>query len=46
MIIWATKCIKTVGVVTLATVVLALAFAVGTGITALAQWNEFEQRVE
>ena len=46
MIVWTMKCLKAVGFVALATVVLALAFAVGTGITALSQWDEFEHRVE
>jgi len=46
MIMWTMKCLKTVGVVALATVVFALAFAVGTGITALSQWDDFEHRVD
>jgi hypothetical protein len=40
MIMWTMKCLKTVGVFALVTVVLALAFAVGTGITALSQWDD------
>ena len=47
MIMWTMKCLKTVGVVALATVVLALAFAVGTGITAsFTDWDDFEHRVD
>jgi hypothetical protein len=46
VIMWTMKCVRAVGVFALATVVLALAFAVGTGITALSHWDEFEHRVE
>ena len=44
---WIVKCIKVVGFIALATVILALGIVVGTGITALStQWDEFEQRAE
>jgi hypothetical protein len=44
---WIMRCIRVVGVVALATVVLALAVVIGTGITALStQWDEAEQRSE
>ncbi len=44
---WIMKYLKAVGAVLLATTVLALAVAVGTGITALGtEWDEFEQPIE
>jgi len=47
MIMWIIKCLRTLGIVALTAAVLALAVAVGAGITAsFTDWDEFEHRVE